>query len=101
MSKEEMNIQFMSKPYGSYKRTWAAFIKRRDDRKEMYKFIIKRDPCVMTMINSDTMEEFFYPELGGIGVHKNEDLTQYKTAEEAYDVAVEIREYLKQEMEKL
>ncbi len=96
---EKMEIQYMSKPYGSYKRTWTALMKRvKQGKKQGVEFVSKRKPMSTMFMNTKTMEEYYYPELDGIVVHKNSELIKYKTAEEAFTAAKEIKEYLLAEL---
>lgn len=81
------NIIFQGKPTAT--RTWKTFTARL--KSERLKWISTRRPLAATMINTKSLQEFFYPELDGIVVHLNKRFKEYKTATEAYDVAVKIK----------
>jgi hypothetical protein len=89
----------MSKPYGPFIRTWEAFKKRANDKKELYKFLSKREATAQAAFDKeDSTKMIFYPEIKGIIVFKDDTFKHFDTAEEAVKVAQEISDYINKKL---
>lgn len=78
------------------KRSWTAFKSR--SLEDKFKWLSKRNPYACEMFDMKKMQEFYYPEIDGIIIHLNDQFIKYETEDEAYNVAVKIKEVLQNEI---
>jgi len=79
-------------------KTWNNFNKK--TKEERYEFLSKRRAMACPVMDIETLEEFYYPELQGVKLSLNNKVTRYKTSAEALEVSKAIKNALKETLKK-
>lgn len=95
---EIKSVNFASK--WSAKKTWNAVLKRRHNERELTKFVAKREPTVATVMDFNSCEESYYPELDGVILIVNDNKKPFEKLEDALEVAKKCKEFLKSELKR-
>lgn len=77
-------------------KTWNNFNKK--TKEERYEFLSKRRAMACPVMDRETLEDFYYPELQGVKISLNNMVTRYKTSEEALEISKAIKKALKESL---